>query len=212
METKLHDQALTVLAGTPLEKARVAAILLHGRGGLAADMLGLAKMLDRGGVAFLVPQAANSTWYPQRFIAPLEANEPWLTSALGLVGSLIERATGGGVEASRLVLLGFSQGGCLALETAVRTPRRYGAVVGLSGGLIGPPGRPRHDRGTFLGTPVFLGCSDVDVHIPLSSVEEAAAVFTRMGAVVDKRIYQGMGHTVDDDEIDAVRALLDSLL
>jgi predicted esterase len=212
MELRLHDPKVTVLAGTPLDQARVAAILLHGRGGSAHDMLGLAEMLDRDGVAFLVPQATNHTWYPQRFIAPLESNEPWLSSALALVGGLIDRAASGGVDAARLVLLGFSQGGCLALESAARRARRYGAVVGLSAGLIGPPGHLRDDRGAFFGTPVFLGCSDVDLHIPLSSVEEAAAVFTKMGAEVDKRIYRGMGHTVNDDEIDAVRALLDSLL
>jgi len=212
MEMKLHDPGATVIAGAPLEQARAAAILLHGRGGSAHDMLGLAEMLAREGVAFLVPQATNHTWYPQRFIAPLEANEPWLSSALATVGALVDRATAAGVDPQRVLIGGFSQGGCLALESAARRARRYGAVVGLSGGLIGPPGGPRDYRGAFFGTPIFLGCSDVDFHIPLASVEEAATILTKMGAVVDKRIYRSMGHTVNDDEIDAVRALLDSLL
>lgn len=200
-----------MVAGAPLDTARAAAILLHGRGGSAHDMLGLAELLARDGVAFLVPQATDHTWYPQRFIAPLEANEPWLSSALGVVSALIDRAGMAGIDASRIMLLGFSQGACLALESAARQARRYGAVVGLSGGLIGPPGRERNDRGAFFGTPVFLGCSDTDFHIPLASVEEAATVLTRMGAVVDKRIYRGMDHTVNDDEIEAVRALLAGL-
>jgi predicted esterase len=208
----LHDPGATVVAGVPLEKARAAAIMLHGRGGSAHDMLGLAEMLAREGVSFLVPQAAGHTWYPQRFIAPLSANEPWLSSAVGVVGTLMDRAVGAGIEAQRLMLLGFSQGGCLALESAARRARRYGAVVGLSAGLIGPPGQPRNYTGAFFGTPVFLGCSDVDMHIPLASVEEADEVLTGMGAVVDKRIYRGMGHTVNDDEIAAVRALFDSLV
>jgi predicted esterase len=208
----LHDSTATVVAGAPLERARAAAILLHGRGGSAHDMLGLAEMLARERVSFIVPQATNHTWYPQRFIAPLETNEPWLSSALSLVHALVDRAATAGVEVQRILIGGFSQGGCLALESAARRARRYGAVVGLSGGLIGPPGQPRSYTGAFFGTPVFLGCSDVDFHIPLASVEEAAAVLTNMGAVVDKRIYEGMGHTVNEDEIEAVRALLDSLL
>jgi predicted esterase len=212
MAVSPHDAGHTVVAGTPLETARAATILLHGRGGSAHDMLGLAKLLAGEGVTFLVPQATDHTWYPQRFIAPLEANEPWLSSALGVVTALVQRAEQAGIEAGRIMLLGFSQGGCLALESAARRARRYGAVVGLSAGLIGPPGRPRDDHGAFFGTPVFLGCSDVDLHIPLASVEEAAAAFTRMGAVVDKRIYEGMGHTVNDDEIEAVRALLATLV
>jgi predicted esterase len=212
MAASPHDAGRTVVAGAPLDSARAAAILLHGRGGSAHDMLGLAELLTRDGLAFLVPQATDHTWYPQRFLAPLEANEPWLSSALGVVASLIARAEKAGVDATRVMLLGFSQGGCLALETATRRARRYGAVVGLSGGLIGPPGHVRDDQGAFFGTPVFLGCSDVDLHIPLASVEETATVMTRMGAVVDKRIYRGMGHTVNDDEIEAVRALIGSLL
>jgi predicted esterase len=208
----LHDPSATVVAGVPLEKARVAAILLHGRGGSAHDMLGLAEMLARDGVSFLVTQSTQHTWYPQRFLAPLSANEPWLSSAVGLVEALVDRATTAGIEAQRVMFLGFSQGGCLALDSAARRARRYGAVVGLSAGLIGPPGQPRNYLGAFFGTPVFLGCSDVDLHIPLASVEEAAEVLTGMGAIVDKRIYRGMGHTVNDDEIAAVRGLLDSLV
>ena len=188
--------------------AAVVLILLHGRGASAEDILGLAQELRIPNASFVAPQAANSTWYPYSFLAPLDRNEPYLSSALNRVGALLEDLTRQGVGAERVAIMGFSQGACLSLEFAARHAGRYGGVFALSGGLIGPPGTPRDYPGTFDATPVFLGCSDVDPHIPIERVHESADVFRRMGASVDERIYPRMGHTVNRDEIDAVRAVL----
>ncbi|MEO8520075.1 MAG: dienelactone hydrolase family protein [Acidobacteriota bacterium] len=187
--------------------ARCAVVLVHGRGDSAEGILGLAKEVALDDVAWLAPQAAGSTWYPYSFLSPMEQNEPKLTSALAAVGAAVDRLASEGVSADRVVLMGFSQGACLSLEYAARQPRRYAAVIALSGGLIGPPGTPRDYPGTLGATPVFLGCSDIDAHIPVERVRESAEVFRRMGAQVDERIYPGMGHTVNADEIEAVRAL-----
>lgn len=202
-------------AGQPMERlgpepsaARLTVILLHGRGGSAGDMIGLAKLFRVDDVAYLAPQAAGSTWYPHSFLAPLADNEPGLSSGLRVIGGLVSVLGEQGVAPQRIAILGFSQGACLGLEFAARHARRYAALVGLSGGLIGPPGTLLDSSGSFEATPVFLGCSDVDPHVPLSRVHESAAVFRRRGAVVDERIYSRLGHTVIRDEIDAVRALL----
>ncbi len=183
-------------------------ILVHGRGDSAAGILGLVDEFPQTDVTWIAPQAAGHTWYPFSFLSPVEQNEPALTSALGVIGSLLEMLDREGVSADRVVLMGFSQGACLSQEFAARHARRYAAIVGLSGGLIGPPGAPRTYAGSFGGTPVFLGCSDMDPHIPLERVHESADVFRRMGAEVDARIYPRMGHTVNADEIAAVSALL----
>ena len=194
--------------GSPLERARLAVVLVHGRGGSAEDMLGLAAELRTNDVAYVAPQAVGHTWYPYSFLAPLQQNQPGLDSALGVLAGLLETIAAAGVGADRVALLGFSQGACLALEFAARHASRYTAVVGLSGGVIGPPGTPRTYTGSFAGTPVFLGCSDIDAHIPVERVHETADVYRRLGATVDERIYPGMGHTINRDELDAVRALL----
>jgi predicted esterase len=188
--------------------ARLVAILLHGRGASAANILGLAREFAAKGVAYLAPQAAGDTWYPYSFLSPREQNEPHLSSALRVIGGLIDDLARQGVEPNRVVLMGFSQGACLTLEFAARHARRYAAIVGLSGGVIGPPGTPRDYQGSFEGTPVLLGCSDVDPHIPLERVHESADIFRRMGASVDERIYPGLGHTLTLDEIEAADALL----
>lgn len=189
-------------------QARVAVILLHGRGDSAGGILSLADEFDVRDVLWLAPQAANNTWYPYSFLSPIQHNQPWLDSALTVAGDLVTSLGAEGLSADRVALMGFSQGACLAQEFAARNARRYHAIVGLSGGLIGPPGTPRDYAGSFDGTPVFLGCSDIDPHIPVERVDESADVFMRMGAVVDKRIYPRMGHTVNPDEIQAVGALL----
>jgi predicted esterase len=183
-------------------------ILLHGRGASAEDILGLSHEFDLEDIAYLAPQAAGRTWYPYSFLAPIAQNEPGITSALGVISRLIEDARNQGVEARRIAILGFSQGACLTLEYAARHAKRYAGVFGLSGGLIGPPGTPREYPGSLDNTPVFLGCSDVDAHIPLARVRESADVFRAMRATVDERIYEGMGHTVNHDEIDAINAVL----
>lgn len=203
-----HAGVTWLTAGPPPRAARRTLLCLHGRGASAADILRLAAELRLDDVACLAPQAAGRTWYPYTFLAPLEQNEPWLGSALGVVSSVLDRLAAEGVTPDRVALMGFSQGACLSLEYVARHARRYAAVIGLSGGLIGPPGTPRQYAGSLDGTPVFIGCSDVDAHIPLERVQETADVLHHMGAAVDERIYPGMGHTVNRDEIDAVRAIL----
>jgi predicted esterase len=195
--------------GADPASARLTVILVHGRGASAADILALADEFGVRDVAYLAPEADGHTWYPYSFLTPLRDNEPFLSSALGVLERIVhdlwqEHRVG----PERIGLLGFSQGACLSLEYAARHARRYAAVVGLSGGLIGPPGTPREYAGTMDGTPVFLGCSDVDPHIPLERVHETAEVFRRLGASVDERIYPGMGHLVNRDEARAVKHLL----
>ena len=188
--------------------ARLCVILVHGRGSSASDLIGLATELGADDIAYLAPEASGRTWYPQSFLAPIGANEPGVTSALGVIEGLIATLGQQRVGSERVGVLGFSQGACLTLEFAARHARRYAAIVALSGGLIGPPGTPRDYAGSLAGTPVFLGCSDVDPHIPLARVHESAEVLGRLGASVDARIYPRLGHTVNADEIAAVRALL----
>jgi predicted esterase len=198
-----------VLRSGPTPKdARLVAILLHGRGASAEDILGLAHQFSASDIAYLAPQAAGSTWYPYSFRAPLAQNEPWLGSALRVVAGLVEDLSQQGIPADRLVVMGFSQGACLTLEFAARHARRYAAVVAFTGGLIGPPATPRDYGGDFAGTPVFIGSSDVDPHVPLERVRESTAVFRQLGAAVDERIYPRMGHTINADELAAVDALL----
>lgn len=203
-----HSGQPVLRQGPDPRAARVTMILLHGRGASAADILGLAEELRTNDVAYIAPEAAGATWYPFSFLAPMSENEPGLSSALKVIDGLVSGLERQQVPAERIAILGFSQGGCLALEYAARHARRYAAIVGLSGGLIGPPGTPRNYAGSCEGAPVFLGCSDVDAHIPLNRVHESAEVFRRLAASVDERIYPGMGHTVNRDELEAVRALL----
>ena len=196
--------------GPAIAQARLAVVLVHGRGDSAAGILSLADEFDLPDVTWLAPQAAGNTWYPFSFLSPIERNEPGLSSALRVLGGLVDTLGSEGLARERIALMGFSQGACLAQEFAARHAARYAAIVGLSGGLIGPPGTPHQYAGGFDGTPVFLGCSDVDPHIPVERVRESAEVFTAMGARVDARIYSDMGHTVNRDEIDAVSAMLRS--
>ena len=203
-----HRGQPVLAAGRPLAEAAAAMVLLHGRGASAESILGLAAELARPDFAFLAPQAAGSTWYPYGFLAPLDRNEPWLGSALRLVGAVVERAAAAGVPPARLLLVGFSQGACLALEYAARRPRRYGGVAALTGGLIGPDGTPRNATGSLAGTPVFLGSADPDPHVPRARVEESGRALEAMGARVTTRLYPGMGHTVNEDELERVRAMM----
>src|SRR6202521_2947150 len=205
-----HQGQPVLEAGERLGKARAAMILVHGRGASAAAIMPLGAELTQPGVAYLAPQAAGNTWYPYPFTAPLDANEPYLSSALEVLSSLVAKVEAT-VPAGRLVLLGFSQGACLTLEFAARHARRYGGVVGLSGGLIGPDGTPRDYPGDFAGTAAFLGCSDIDPHIPKERVLEAGDAFKRMGAEVVVRLYPGMLHTVSADEIGSVNAFIKPL-
>lgn len=196
--------------GVPLDRARATVVLLHGRGATAEGMASFARHLAADDLAFLAPQAPGYTWYPSSFLAPLAQNEPYLTRGLEALADLVGRLGGAGVAPAQVVLLGFSQGACLALEFAARHPRRYGGVLAFSGGLIGngevagaaaPDDKTFDYEGSLLGTPVFLGCSDVDPHIPLARVERSAEVLEARGGDVTTRIYRGMGHTVNHDEL-----------
>jgi predicted esterase len=200
-------QPLSRLGPAP-SAARLSVILVHGRNGTPQSMLDLVSALPFDDVSYLAPAAAGKTWYPLSFLAPIPQNQPGITSGLMVLAGLIAGLGRDGVSADRVALMGFSQGACLALEFAARQARRYAAIIGLSGGLIGPPGTPRDYAGSFDATPVFLGCSDVDAHIPLARVRETADVFTRMKASVDERIYPQMGHTVTPEELAVVTELL----
>jgi predicted esterase len=206
-----HAGQPLVSTGEPLGQGKATLIMVHGRGASPVNLLDLAPRLGQEGLTYLAPTAADHTWYGYSFMAETEKNEPGLSSALHVLGSIVAAALDAGVPAERIVLLGFSQGACLASEFAVRNARRYGGVIAYSGGLIGPPGTTWAHPGDFAGTPVFLGCSDVDSHVPKTRVDESAEVFGRMGAAVTERIYPGMGHLVNDDEIAFARALLGTL-
>lgn len=198
-------------AGVEPGQARAAVLAVHGRGGSPESMLPVAGTVDVPGVAWVAPRAAGGTWYPESFLAPTERNEPGLSSGLALLAAHLGELATAGVPAERSVLLGFSQGGCLALEFAARNARRYGGVVGWSAGLIGPPATLRDHSGDLQGTPVFLGCSDEDPHVPLDRVRESSATFRRLGAEVTEQVYAGMGHTVNHEELVFLRALLEDL-
>jgi len=197
------------MGGAPLQTAAGALIAIHGRGGGAEDIFALAREIALPNITILAPQAAGNTWYPYRFLEPTERNEPYLSSALRIVADLIAQIGEGGIPPERVALLGFSQGACLALEAAARNARRYAGLIGFSGGLIGPPGTSFDFAGSLDGTPVFLGCSDVDSHIPKERVEESAVALERLGAAVDVRLYSGMGHTINREELEAARTILE---
>lgn len=193
-------------AGTPPARAKGVVLLIHGRGATAESILPLADVLALPDLCYLAPQAEGHTWYPQSFMAPTAANEPYLSRALDRVASIIADVLQSGIAAPQLSVIGFSQGACLASETVLRNPRPYGFIGILSGGAIGPPGTPRDYQGSLAGARVFLGCSDHDPHIPLARVQETTTVFTRMGAAATERIYPGSSHGINDDEITFLRA------
>ena len=195
-------------AGVPLARADKAVIMLHGRGATAPDILTLTDHFEPSDLAYVAPQAPGNSWYPFSFLAPLDQNEPALSQALAMVGELIDGMAKDGITSERIVLLGFSQGGCLALEYAARHARRYAAVIGLSAGLIGPEHTPRDYAGSLAGTPVFLGCGDMDDHIPLERVKVSTRVLRNLGGDVKERIYRGIGHGINDDELHRVRSML----
>ena len=203
-----HQGQPLLTAGAPLDQAKAALIMIHGRGADAQSILSLAADLDHPGFAFLAPQAADDAWYPNRFLVPTRLNQPWLDSALAAVDSVVKRVTAARIPHERSMLLGFSQGACLALEYTARNGKRYGGVVGLSGGLIGADGEPRRDNGTLAGTPVFLGCSDVDFHVPKERVQHAADILRALGADVTVRLYPNMDHTLNEDELEFVRGMM----
>jgi len=199
-------------AGEPLEQAKAAMLMIHGRGAWAQDILSLADQFAQPGFVYLAPQAAENTWYPNRFTAPISSNEPWLSSALAIVGDVFNQIIHAGLRSEQIMLLGFSQGACLTLEYAARNARQYGGVAGLSGALIGPDDTPRDYKGSLDGTPVFLGSSDVDFHVPKERVQQTAEVFRRLGGEVTLRLYPNMDHTINQDEIDFVRGMMRTIV
>ncbi|HLV98319.1 MAG TPA: phospholipase [Ktedonobacterales bacterium] len=206
-----HRGQPILTAGASLDAARAAMILAHGRGASAEDILTLAAELAQPDFTYLAPQAAGYQWYPNRFMEPLASNEPWLSSALSVLAHALSVTSQAGIPAERTMLLGFSQGACLLLEFAARNARRYGGLAGLSGGLIGPDDTPRDYPGKLAGTPVFLGCSDMDPHIPRARVELTAEVLQRLGGQVTMRLYPRMPHTVNQDEIEFVQGMMAAL-
>jgi predicted esterase len=199
-------------AGVPLNSARAAVVMIHGRGATAESILTLAPALEMPDVAFLAPQAAGGTWYPYSFLAPIERNEPGITSGMRAITRVLERVESSGLPPERTMLLGFSQGACLATEYLARHAKRYAGLASLSGGLIGPDDTPRDYAGSLDGTPVFLGCSDIDAHVPAARVRESADVLRGLGGEVTMRLYPGMGHIVNEDEIEHVRGMLTAAL
>lgn len=205
-----HDGARVLRTGVTLDKAHAAMILVHGRGASAADIMTVGDELRHPDIAFIAPEANGHAWYPHPFTSPLEQNEPYLSAALALLENLAEEAMQH-VPRERLMFLGFSQGACLTLEFAARHAARYGGIIAFSGGLIGPDGTPRDYPGSFAGTPVFIGCSDVDPHIRKERVLEAGKVYERMGANTTVRLYPGMGHTVNADEIHSAAQIVEAV-
>ena len=209
----IHETMPLLHAGLGLNEANKALVLLHGRGATAESILPLASELGADDFAVLAPQAADHVWYPQRFIAPREQNEPYLSSALVMLNGLFKQLDAAGIPAARVVLAGFSQGACLASEFVAQNPTRYGGLLVFSGGLIGtgPTVLAELYQGSLEQTPVFMGCSDVDAHIPLVRVKESSEILRLLGAEVDERIYPGMGHTINQDELEVAKMLLDQL-
>jgi predicted esterase len=205
--SRLHQGQPVLALGAALNQARLAVIMLHGRGANAESILSLTPDFETDDVAYFAPQAANNTWYPYRFLESIERNEPWLSSAFQAIDAVVAQITPI-LTPDRLVFLGFSQGACLAGEYVARHARRYAGLAVLSGGLIGPDDTPRDYAGSLAGTPVFIGCSDIDPHIPLARVQTTAQVLRQLGGTVTEQIYPGMDHTVCPDEIDHVRQML----
>jgi predicted esterase len=212
MPSDIHQDQKLLSAGKPLEKAKAVMIMIHGRGASAADILSLTDEFRQPAFAYVAPQAAANSWYPYRFLEPLEMNEPGISSGLKVIDELILHMESLHILSEKIILLGFSQGACLVLEYAARHPRRYGGIIGLSGGLIGSPETPRDYPGSLQHTPIFLGCSDMDFHIPKERVEESALVFQKLGGMVDIRLYPDMGHTINQDEIETVKTMMSNVL
>jgi len=207
-----HQGQPLVTAGTPLDEAEAAVVLVHGRGATARSIVRMAEAFHHPGVAYLAPQANRNTWYPNPFTASVASNEPGRTSGLQAITDAIGEATDAGIPTERVTILGFSQGACLGSEFVARTPRRYGGLAALSGGLIGERIDPDDYDGDLERTPVFFGCSDVDPHIPEGRVHESAVVFERLNGDVTKRLYPGMGHTINRDEREHVSVMVADLL
>jgi phospholipase/carboxylesterase len=201
-------QENTRTAGKKLTADSKVLIMLHGRGGSAEDILSLAQYLDVEDFSLLAPQATNNTWYPYSFLAPPSQNEPWLSSALQVIGQLVTDAKDKGVPTENIYFTGFSQGACLTLEFVARNAARYGGVVAFTGGLIGDKIYPENYKGDFQGTPVFIGTSNPDPHVPVERVYATTNILKNMHANVTEKVYNNMGHTINQDEIEQANKLV----
>ncbi|HTL06751.1 MAG TPA: dienelactone hydrolase family protein [Chitinophagaceae bacterium] len=191
-----------IKAGMPLNKATKALVMLHGRGGSAEDILSLSAHLAVKDFALLAPQATGNSWYPLSFLAKPADNEPWLSSAIDTVGKTVAEITAAGIAAENIYFMGFSQGACLTLEYVARDAQRYGGVVAFTGGLIGDKIYPAHYKGDFKETPVFIGSSNPDPHVPVERVYASANILRDMHAAVTEKVYAQMGHTINQDEVE----------
>ncbi len=207
-----HQGQPVFAAGKPLAEATAVMILIHGRGATAQSILELASLLQHQDYAYLALQAAYNTWYPTSFLAPMAQNEPGLSSGLQAVAEIMAIVEAAGISAENIVLAGFSQGACIASECVARRAKRYGGLIVFSGGVIGPPGTPRNYPGSLEDTPIFIGCSDNDFHIPLERVQETTAVFKKLGGIVTEKIYPDMGHTIIQDEIDQAQKIVNQVI
>lgn len=206
-----HAALAPLVSGVPLSDASYALVLVHGRGGSADGMLPIARAAGATDAALVAPRATGGTWYPNRFLAPMASNEPHLTSALASVARAVTSVSDAGIPAHRIILVGFSQGACLALEYAARHAQRFGGVAALAGALVGDDADVRRDAGDFAGTPVLLACGDVDDHIPEARVRKSAVMLAAQGADTDLRIYPGVAHTIVGDQVEALRAMVDAV-
>ena len=204
----LHQGQPLLSAGEPIDSAKAAMVMMHGRGASAEDILELVPDLKQPGFLYLAPQAAGNAWYPNSFLAPIDSNEPALTSALFTIENILVQLEEAGIPIEHTIILGFSQGACLSLEFVARNARRYGGVVGLSGGLIGPDGTPRDYPGSLAETPIFLGCSDKDPFVPKERVEFSTTIMQKLGGDVTTKLYPNLAHTVNPDEIRFIRSMM----
>lgn len=203
----MHNKNI-ITAGKPLNEATKALIMIHGRGGDARDILGLASHLNVSDYALLAPEATNNTWYPNSFLAKPEQNEPWLSSALDLLKATVEQVTTQGIKAENIYFLGFSQGACLTLEFVTRNAQKFGGVVAFTGGLIGDEVNTKNYSGDFNGTPIFIGTGNPDPHVPLERVNESVRILEKMNAKVSLKVYNGRPHTISQDEIEEANTLI----
>jgi len=207
-----HQGQGLATGGTPLDEAEAAMILVHGRGATAQSILQMGRQLHEDSVALLAPQAARNTWYPNSFLEAVESNEPGRSSGLQAIEDALGEANDAGIPTEKVLILGFSQGACLGSEFVARNPERYGGHVAFSGGLIGETVDPAEFEGSLAGTPSFVGCSDVDPHIPEERVHVTTEVLEKLDADVEERIYPGMGHGVNDDEVEYVSGMVADLV
>lgn len=203
-----HQNSNIITHGVSPEEVDQAMIMIHGRGASAESIIALSNEFDTGNIHYQAPQANQFTWYPYSFLQPTERNEPGLSSGLQVIFDIVSDLENEGVSRDKIILLGFSQGACLATEFVARHPTRYGGLIALSGGLIGESIQKDKYEGDLGGTPYFVGCSDVDPHIPVERVDESVEVLRKLGADVTKKIYPGMGHTINQDEIDHIKKIL----